>query len=216
MNILAKLKKLPPRDFEHLVYDLLILKGLRNAHWRTPGSDEGRDIEGTFDAFDFSGQVRSERWYVECKRHSKTLDWPTVYAKIAYADVQSADYLLICTTASLSPQCKNQVGAYERARRMPRVRAWEGAWLEQMVADEPALLVKYRLTTAAKDRELGALPFLKALSKTAHQIYGESKKPTRSIELAAALAELAQYVWLTQCSVNRFTPWTWREMYIRG
>lgn len=191
MVLLKKLKKLQPRDFENLIYDLLVLRGLRNAHWRTPGADVGRDIEGTFDSHDFSGYITSDRWYVECKRYADTIDWPTVYSKLAYADVQTADYLLLCTTGSLSPQCKDQLAAHERLRRTPRIRAWEGATLDRILADEPILLSKYRLTADRRNQDLSALPFLRILAKAVHQVYGEEEKPTPSVELAAALAELS-------------------------
>src|SRR5438876_5270353 len=135
MRLLTKLKQLQPRDFENLIYDLLVLRGMRNLRWRTPGTDAGRDIEGDFDARDFSGDIRSERWYVECKRHALTVDWPVVYGKLAYADSQQADFLLVCTTGSLSPQCKDEIARHERNRRTPRMRAWEGALLEVMIAD---------------------------------------------------------------------------------
>lgn len=46
---------MPPTSFENLVYDLASSAGLRNAVWRTPGSDEGRDIEGEITTIDFSG-----------------------------------------------------------------------------------------------------------------------------------------------------------------
>jgi restriction endonuclease Mrr len=146
MKLLSKLKTLKPREFEQLVFDLLMLRGLGNLQWRTPGSDAGRDIEGEFDARDFSGASRAEHWYVECKRHSGTVDWPTVYGKLAYADSHGADYLLICTTGSLSPQCKDEMSRHERSRKRPKLRAWEGAYLETAIADEAILLLKFGLS----------------------------------------------------------------------
>src|SRR5258706_15282013 len=103
-----QLGSLHERDFENLVFDLAIAAGLRNATWRTPGSDEGRDIEGELTTVDFSGHTSVQKWYIECKRYSSSVDWPTVWEKIAYADAHAADYLLVVTTSHLSPQCKNQ------------------------------------------------------------------------------------------------------------
>jgi hypothetical protein len=191
MKLLGKLKALQPRDFEHLVFDLLLLRGLRNMSWRTPGSDGGRDIEGDYDAGDFSGANRTERWYVECKRHSNTVDWPTVYGKLAYADSHAADFLLICTTGSLSPQCKDEITKHENARKRPRLRAWEGALLEVLVSEEPLLMSKYDLDASKKNRELSVLPLLTVMAKTVHQAYGETAKPTPATEFAAATAEFA-------------------------
>jgi hypothetical protein len=35
---------LTPTEFENLVFDLLISRGMVNVAWRTPGADGGRDI----------------------------------------------------------------------------------------------------------------------------------------------------------------------------
>lgn len=191
--LLKKLKRLSPQDFEHLTYDLVTLLGLRNVKWRTPGPDGGRDIEGDYEARDFSGDIRTEKWYVECKRYSKTIDWPTVYGKLAYADSHDVDFLLVCTTASLSPQCRDQVTARERKNLTPRIRAWEGVILEHLVASQPLLMSKYQLSKAAQERELGTLPLLRVMMKMTQQIYGESivkDRESNSVEFAAAISEL--------------------------
>ena len=85
-TLVDKLKALTPGQFENLVYDLVTSAGLRNAVWRTPGSDGGRDIEGEMATTDFSGFHTITKWYVECKRYAASVDWPTVWEKIAYAD----------------------------------------------------------------------------------------------------------------------------------
>ena len=130
--LIESIKEMPPTSFENLVYDLASSAGLRNAVWRTPGSDEGRDIEGEITTIDFSGYYATTKWYIECKRYSTSVDWPTVWQKIAYADSHSADYLLIVTTAHLSPQCKTEISRWHADRRRPAIRVWDAANLEQM------------------------------------------------------------------------------------
>lgn len=73
MRLLDKLRCLPHRNFENLVYDLLVRRGLGNVKWRTPGADGGRDIESEYMVYDFSGSARVERWYVECKRQRQAV-----------------------------------------------------------------------------------------------------------------------------------------------
>jgi len=132
-----------PTSFENLVYDLASSAGLRNAVWRTPGSDEGRDIEGEITTIDFSGYYATTKWYIECKRYSTSVDWPTVWQKIAYADSHSADYLFIVTTAHLSPQCKTEISRWHGDRRRPAIRVWDAANLEQILLQHPRVLIKY-------------------------------------------------------------------------
>src|SRR5688500_18811623 len=123
--LLDDLKALDPTIFEHLVYDLLVLSGLRNATWRTPGADGGRDIEGTAIHADLSASVTHQKWYVECKRYEASVDWPTIYGEIAYADNHGADFLLICTTSSLSPRCKEEIQRRDALRQRLQVRYWD-------------------------------------------------------------------------------------------
>src|SRR5262249_18026984 len=93
-GLVGALKKLPPGEFENLAYDLLFLSGVQNLRWRTPGADGGRDLEGEVAVIDFSGETFRQRWYIECKRYAKSVDWPTVYEKLTVALNHQADFLL--------------------------------------------------------------------------------------------------------------------------
>src|SRR5687768_1892712 len=84
-----------PSEFENLIYDLVSASGFKNIVWRTPGADGGRDIEATYFQHDAVGEQIEQRWYVECKRYQSSISWPIVYNKLAHADAQSADFLLL-------------------------------------------------------------------------------------------------------------------------
>src|SRR5262249_14622123 len=112
--LLTRLKRLSPQTFEHLIYDLLVRRGFVNVTWRTPGADGGRDLDADASVMDLRGSVRLDRWYVECKRYA--VDWPTLREKIAFAENQDADYLLMCTTSACwlstsQPLCPRQAAA---------------------------------------------------------------------------------------------------------
>ncbi len=191
--ILNRIKRLSPTDFENLVYDLAVLRGLRNATWRTPGADGGRDIEGTATAVDLAGRVTVEKWYVECKRYKASVDWPTVREKIAYAENHRADYLLLCTTASLSPQCKDELAVRESRGERPRVRFWDGADLESLVAQNPVLLVKYQLSRSPEVLSRSLIPIVLAGTKAVQAAYGRAEvadECSPELELGAALVDL--------------------------
>lgn len=192
-SILSQLKQVHPTEFEHLVFDLVQLLGLRNVSWRTPGPDGGRDIEGELVRCDFSGVVTREKWYVECKRYENALNWPQVFEKIAYATNHRADFLLVCTTASLSPSCKNELTTWQSAHPKIKVRAWEGAELENRVAGQPLLLEKYGLAARAHQREHALMPLVLMSHKAMQAEYGRQcflGEPARGAEYAAGLAEL--------------------------
>lgn len=191
-TLLDQLRKVTPTTFEHITYDVLVSAGLRNAVWRTPGADGGRDIEGDFPATDLSGALHLQRWYIECKRHAATLDWPTVYGKIAYAANQDADFLLLVTTAHLSPQCKSEISAHEASRRTPRIRAWDATSIERAVSQFPQVLIKHGLFAPEKQIIEGILPLSLAVSRACQAAYGEASggSPSPALEFAAAIGEL--------------------------
>ena len=184
---------MPPTSFENLIYDLASSAGLRNAVWRTPGSDEGRDIEGEITTIDFSGYYAITKWYIECKRYSTSVDWPTVWQKIAYADSHGADYLLIVTTAHLSPQCKTEISRWHADRRRPAIRVWDAANLEQILLQHPRVLIKYGLSA---DQRMIAPSFLSLASQTSKVVqaaYGTAEmsgQHNAALDAASALSEL--------------------------
>jgi len=193
MQLIAKLKKLSATQFEHLIYDLLVLSGLRNGVWRTPGPDAGRDIEGQVITVDMSENMTVERWYVECKRYNKSVDWPTVYQKISYAHNHGADFLMLATTATLSPRCKEEISRREVSKERPFVRVWDGPVLELMVARQPFVLVKYGLTKESRDVSESILPLVTTVSKVVQAAYGKSAFADAidpALEFSAAIVEL--------------------------
>ncbi|ATE61956.1 restriction endonuclease [Thauera sinica] len=185
---------LSPSQFENLTLDLMQLLGLKNCVWRTPGRDGGRDIQGEFFGADFSGFTRKESWYVECKRYSDAVSWPTVWEKIAYADSNSADILLIVTSSTLSPQAIDEVNRWNADRRSLTIRFWNGQDLLNRLSLFPQILVKYCLSeNPLTDSAVSILPLTKVLTKyantgSAHSTFGKDRG--RIDEVIQALAEL--------------------------
>jgi hypothetical protein len=142
---------------------------------------------------DFSGFHAVTKWYVECKRYDSSVDWPTVWEKIAYADNQGADYLLVVTTASLSPLCKTELASWNARRRRPVLRFWEGVNLEQMLLHYPGVLVKYGLVADTKLVPASFMALAQQLSKVVQAAYGVSEvaeQENPALEAASALVEL--------------------------
>lgn len=136
---------LSPDRFENLTFDLLQAAGLKNLVWRTPGADGGRDIEGVFSSVDFSKRHRTEKWYVECKRYSNSIDWPTVWNKISYAESTGADFLLLVTNNNPSPKCETEIENWNNSKKPVLVRIWRGYELEGILRNYPQIASKYGL-----------------------------------------------------------------------
>jgi hypothetical protein len=190
--LLVKLRRLHPARFEQLTFDLLTTVGLRNAEWRTPGADGGRDIQGVFAVTDLSETTSFQSWYVECKRYGASVDWPTVRGKLAYAENHSADFLLIVTTGHLSPTCKEEIHRRERRSERPRIRYWDAAVLEPLVARHSHLLIKYRLIDSPVHRTASILPLVRLGTKLVQSAHASSPAPSFGppLECAAAVMDL--------------------------
>ncbi|EGR5447372.1 restriction endonuclease [Vibrio cholerae] len=146
------LLSLSPEQFESMTFDIVTALGLRNAVWRTPGSDVGRDIEGNYYISDLSGLYQKQKWYVECKRYAKSVDWPTVWNKIAYAETHSADILLFVTSSSLSPQAVDQVRTWNESNKKPTIRFWGESELISKLNLYPQIAKKYQLKTDVESK----------------------------------------------------------------
>ncbi len=184
---------LTPSQFENMTFDLLQAAGLKNLVWRTPGPDGGRDIEGNFISVDFSKYHQHQKWYIECKRYSASIDWPTVWNKIAYADNRHADFLLIVTNSNPSPSCETEISTWNTNNRSLTVRIWRGYELEGVLKNYPQVAAKYGLLGKSTDAKLSlqTLMFeamkLAQASYVSHELGGSN---TLALEANAALAEL--------------------------
>ena len=212
-TVLDKLKALSPRQFENLVFDLIAANGMQNLRWRTPGSDVGRDIEGDLWNSDFAGQSRLERWYVECKRYDKAVDWPTVREKLAYAENHGADFLLFVTTSSLSPQCLDEVNTRNARGDRPHIRNWAGHDLVTRLGHEPKIPLKYALTAYARAAPKSFFSLSLELAKITQAAYAAHQfgsEPRRALEAGAAIAELMTWRMNDLEQFGKFVPQDFR------
>lgn len=188
------LSDLTPTEFESLTLDLVVRLGLKNAVWRTPGRDGGRDIQGDSFIGDFSGYVSRSSWYVECKRYTDTVSWPNVWEKISYADSNSADVLLVVTTSTLSPQAIDEVNRWNQGHKKPSVRFWNRQDVEARLGLHVDIKVKYGLSqTPIQDAALSMMELSKVLLKYSNSIsacveFGGALE--RRLEVVQALSEL--------------------------
>jgi hypothetical protein len=176
-----------------LTFDLIQEHGLENLVWRTPGPDGGRDIEGDLPIRDLSGSLTHQRWFVECKRYTSSVDWPTVWNKVSYAENNHADFLLIVTTATLSPGCETEISSWNTQKRRPIIRAWRGYQIQGILSRFPAIRLKYGLLSPSDDKGASFVSLAIDATKFTQAAYAASmmnQKDRISLEAAAALSEL--------------------------
>ncbi|MBB3119662.1 restriction endonuclease [Pseudoduganella violacea] len=197
----TKIKALSPTQFENLVFDTLHEKGMVNLIWRTPGADGGRDIEGTFSTLDISGYSSIQKWYVECKRYKASVDWPTIREKLAYAENHDADYLLMTTSSTYSPNAISETERWNSKGRRPQIRLWPISQLEIEIKSCPNTAYKYGLE---RSLSISALPFLTIIKEIAKQLaISESKAifNDRGLEKETLLAK--EMAWLVYSRISQ-------------
>lgn len=200
---------LAPSEFENFSFDILNAAGVRNLTWRTPGADGGRDIEGSIFVTDFSGSSVEQTWYFECKRYSTSLDWPLVHAKVAYADNNGADYLLIITNSCPSPACETQISLWNKARRHPAIRVWRGYELDGIADKYSIIAAKYGLRNTPPPKIREFLDLASEITKIVQSSYSAvmtDGSVASTIECAAALSELFSLRCEDLASYGRFMP----------
>jgi hypothetical protein len=82
------------------------------------------------------------------------LDWPTVRGKIAYAESNDADVLLVATTANPTPQCETEISKWNAAKRGPQIRFWRGYDLPNIVRGVPHIATIFGLAIDPREATL--------------------------------------------------------------
>lgn len=192
-DLLKRVTALSPTSFENLTLDLLRAVGFRNLVWRTPGADGGRDIEGERTVTDPSGTDYPQKWYFECKRYTSSVDWPTVWQKLAYADSHGADVLFLITNSQPSPQCENEIRSWNEMRRRPIMRVWRGYDIPKYLRLNEDVAVAHGIIQSQLTPSTLAVDFASVLSKLVQATHGAwvfSQDPEIPLISAASLSEL--------------------------
>lgn len=96
------LLKLNDRQFEEACFDLLLSLDYQSLIWRQGGADSGRDIEGKRTVSNTLVGPYVEKWFFECKRHSKGISPEVLNFKIAWADVEKPNHFVVLTSSYIT------------------------------------------------------------------------------------------------------------------
>lgn len=195
-DIIDRVSRLTPTEFENLVFDVIRAMGFRNVVWRTPGSDGGRDIEGYLYSSDPTGFLQIQKWHIECKRYKSAINWPTIWEKLAHADGLGADILFVATNSAPSPKCESRIADWNSQRRRPAIRIWRGYNFPAMLRANLDIAVAHGIIERdSEPKGFGAALALE-LAKLIHSAHGAIEFGSGSktaIEAASALAELLEH-----------------------
>lgn len=154
---------LQARDLEECVYWLFDSLGARDLEWRTGGSgggvaDGGRDLEVTFYVPSPDGEMEEERWWVECKGRSGTLEANAVKSAVngttAPADLAC---LVIVTNTTFSNPTRDWVKAWQATHPRPKIKLWDHTTLERQLSRHPDVVLRLFAEALSTSGQLQAL-----------------------------------------------------------
>lgn len=133
---------------EELIYWLCDAIGAVDLVWRAGSAtgtsrDRGRDVEATFHVEEPGGDFRPERWWLQAKGRTKTLEPGAV--KEAATDAQGAsglDVLVVATNSRFSNDTRDWVSEFQTLHPRPVIKLWDRSQLERMVIAHPAVVAR--------------------------------------------------------------------------
>jgi Restriction endonuclease len=140
--------ELKGRDLEECVYWLLDAMGAKDLTWRTGGTsggaaDGGRDLEARCYAPTLGGELEAEKWWIECKGRTGTVEADEVRSAVNNALAQDGlDYLVVATNTQFSNPTRDWVTKWQAKHARPKVRLWDHAQLERYLSRHPDVVLR--------------------------------------------------------------------------
>lgn len=134
---------------EELLYGLLEAMGASSLIWRagaTTGvtaADGGRDLEAVFDRPSPDGELDRQRWWVECKGRTQTVERGAVQQAVLDASARTdVDILVVATNSRFSNPTRDWVAERSRSFVRPVIRLWDRDNLNRLVRQYPTVAAR--------------------------------------------------------------------------
>ena len=133
---------------EQFVYWLLDEMGAKDLEWRKGGkratsADGGRDLEATFYMATPDGEMRKEKWWIQLKGRSNTVEAAAVKEFIVTAEAFSdLGVLVVATNTQFSNPTRDWVKDWQKKRSSPLVRLWDKDSLERLALQHPSTVAR--------------------------------------------------------------------------
>lgn len=136
-------ERLSPTEFEELCFDLLLRVGFQNLVWRRGGADQGRDIEGKYIVNNQLVGSIEEKWFFECKHYTNGVPVEQLITKIAWADAEKPNHLVIFTTSYLSNSSRQWIEKIQKDKQY-KIHIIENKLIKYLLINTfPELIEKY-------------------------------------------------------------------------
>ena len=141
-------ESLKGKELEECIYWLLHAMGARDLQWRVGGTgqgaaDQGRDLEATFYSSDPAGEMSQQKWWVEAKGRTGTVEKEAVVASAQNASVfQGVDILVIATNTQFSNPTTDWIKEWNAQKPKPKIRLWDRSTLERHLCAHPEVAAR--------------------------------------------------------------------------
>lgn len=155
--------ELKSKDLEECVYWLLDAMGAKDLEWRTGGSgsgapDGGRDLEATFYSSGADGELEAQKWWIECKGRSSTVDpYEVKSAANNSLTMANLDCLVIVTNTQFSNPTRDWIKGWQSSHPKPRVKLWDHSQLERFLSRHPDVVLRLFSDALSTDGRLKAM-----------------------------------------------------------
>ena len=135
-------------DLEETVYWLLDAMGAKDLEWRTGGTghgaaDGGRDLEATFYTPLADGEIDPQRWWVECKGRSGTVEAAAIKSVVVNAQARGdIDVIVVCTNTQFSNPTRDWIRDWQVGHPRPKVKLWDRSHLERFLSRHPDVVLR--------------------------------------------------------------------------
>lgn len=136
------LLKLTDRQFEEACFDLLLSMGYQGLSWHQGGADSGRDIEGRQSVDSPLVGTYTEKWFFECKRYEKGVPPEELNSKIAWADAEKPNHLVVLTSSYLTRGARTWLDKVE-PQKPYAIHVVDGKALRRLFSGCPEIVARH-------------------------------------------------------------------------
>ncbi len=136
---------LDDRQFEEFCFDLLGRSGFLNLTWRQGGPDQGRDIQGSYDAPNALVGRITETWFVQCKHYKGGVPPTPLSDAVTWADAQQPQHLLFIVSSYPSNPTRQWLDQIS-AQKAYGIHTLGGKTLATQIVKYPELVERYFFT----------------------------------------------------------------------
>jgi Restriction endonuclease len=136
-------------QLEELLHGLLDAMGASSLVWRAgsatgvTASDGGRDLEAVFDRPSPDGELDRQRWWIESKGRTRTVEPSAVQEAVLNAAGRTdIDVLVVATNSRFSNPTRDWIEEWARSHPRPLVKLWDKGQLDRLVRRYPTVVAR--------------------------------------------------------------------------